>query len=68
MGARGRGIVGKKLRYITVEEDQINRTIAKKHGIYYVAPKCMLLRDAPKESDAFEYSYQYDEDIKTILN
>ncbi len=60
--------MAKRLRYITVEEDRANREIAKDHGIYYVTPKCMLLRDAPKEFDAFEYNYQYEEDIKTILN
>jgi len=59
--------VAQILRYITVEEDRKNRELAKMYGINYTTPKCMLLRDAPKEFDAFEYSYGYDEDIKTIL-
>ncbi len=60
--------MAKRLRHITVEEDRANREMAKKHGIYYTTPTCMFLREAPKESDAFEYNYQYDEDVKTILN
>lgn len=59
--------MAKRLRYITVEEDRANREIAKKHGIYYVKPKCMFLRDAPKEFDAFEHTYRYNENVETIL-
>ena len=28
----------------------------------------IMVEDAPRESDAFEYSCQYDENVKTILN
>ena len=60
--------MAKSLRYITVEEDDLNKKIAKKHGIHYSTPKCLLLRDAPEEFDAFEYAYRYEDDRKTILN
>ena len=59
--------MAERLRYITVEEDRHHREVAKKHGIYYATPKCMFLRNAPEEFDAFEYNYQYDEGVETIL-
>ena len=60
--------MGQVLRYITVEEDRRNKKLAQEHGIYYSTPRCLLLRDAPEEFDAFEYNYKYDGNIETILN
>ncbi len=59
--------MAEKYRYITVEENQRYKEIAKKHGIHYTTPKCMFLRDAPEEFDAFQYAYQYNDDVETIL-
>jgi len=59
--------MGKQWRYITVEEDEYYRKRANELGIYYSTPHNMFLRDAPPETDAFEYSPNHDEWIEEFF-